>query len=158
MPQQVDKRCLHHAVLGMTLVLTLLYGRGDTMEVSEDVHLFNTTLNQLYNDESVAEPKVLAIQTPCGPEHDGFCFNGVCSYSSDLDTPICRCHQTYTGVRCEHMILDTKSFSSTEEVIGIICGVVLFLGTLLGLLYCCLKKRCRKSSPPYKNYGSENSV
>ncbi len=36
------------------------------------------------------EPRVLAIQKPCGPEHEGFCVNGACSYSSDLDTPICR--------------------------------------------------------------------
>ncbi|XP_051510030.1 epigen [Myxocyprinus asiaticus] len=158
MQQQIDKRCLRHAaVLGLTLVLTLFCGHGDTKEVSEDVLLFNTTLNQLFSG-SGQEPKVLAIQRPCGPEHDGFCVNGVCSFSSDFDTPICRCHQTYTGVRCEHMLLDTQSFSSHEEVIGISCGVVLLLGTLLGLLYCFLKKKCRKSSPPYKNYGSENSV
>lgn len=39
---------------------------------------------------SEEQPRVLAIQRPCGPEHEGFCFNGVCSYSSELDTPICR--------------------------------------------------------------------
>lgn len=39
---------------------------------------------------SEEEPRVLAVQRPCGPKHEGFCFNGVCSYSSDLETPICR--------------------------------------------------------------------
>lgn len=43
--------------------------------------------------ESGEEPRVLAIQMPCRPEHEGFCANGVCSYSSDLDTPICRWDQ-----------------------------------------------------------------
>uniref|UniRef100_A0A8C2D311 Epithelial mitogen homolog (mouse) n=1 Tax=Cyprinus carpio TaxID=7962 RepID=A0A8C2D311_CYPCA len=104
------------------------------------------------------EPRVLAIQRPCGPEHEGFCFKGACSYFSDLDTPICRCDKMFSGMRCEHAILDTHQLSSPEEVIGISCGVVLILGSIIGLMYCCLKKRCQKSSPPYKNYGSENSV
>uniref|UniRef100_A0A673H7H3 EGF-like domain-containing protein n=1 Tax=Sinocyclocheilus rhinocerous TaxID=307959 RepID=A0A673H7H3_9TELE len=87
------------------------------------------------------EPRVLAIQRPCGPEHEGFCVNGVCSYSSDLETPICRCDKMYSGVRCEHVILDTQRLSSPEEVIGISCGAVLLLGTIIAVMYCCLKKR-----------------
>lgn len=108
--------------------------------------------------ESAEEPQVLAVQKSCGPKHEGFCLNGACSYSSDLDIPICRCDKMYNGVRCENYILNSHQLSSPEGVIGIICGVVLLLGIVVGLMYCCLKKRCQKSSPPYKNYGFENSV
>ncbi|XP_048067320.1 epigen isoform X2 [Megalobrama amblycephala] len=149
---QVDKRGLHYQVLGL-MVLVLFSGFGDTKEKLDDVLQYNTT-----HDGSEEQPRVLAIQRPCGPEHEGFCFNGVCSYSSELDTPICRCNQMYSGMRCEHLLLDSRSFSSPEELIGISCGVVLLLVSIIGLMYFCLQKRCRKSSPPYKNYGSENSV
>ncbi|XP_018946691.1 epigen-like isoform X2 [Cyprinus carpio] len=154
MTQQVDRSCLHYQVLGLMLVLAVFSGLGDTKEKSEDVILYNTT----HSNGSREEPRVLAIQRPCGPEHEGFCSKGTCSYSSDLDTPICRCDKMFSGMRCEHAILDTHQLSSPEEVIGISCGVVLILGSIIGLMYCCLKKRCQKSSPPYKNYGSENSV
>ncbi|XP_067249813.1 epigen isoform X2 [Chanodichthys erythropterus] len=149
---QVDKRGFHYQVLGL-MVLVLFSGFGDTNENLDDVLQYNTTL-----DGSEEQPRVLAIQRPCGPEHEGFCFNGVCSYSSELDTPICRCSQMYSGMRCEHLLLDSQKFSRPEELIGISCGVVLLLGSIIGLMYFCLQKRCRKSSPPYKNYGSENSV
>ncbi|XP_048067319.1 epigen isoform X1 [Megalobrama amblycephala] len=150
---QVDKRGLHYQVLGL-MVLVLFSGFGDTKEKLDDVLQYNTT----HDVGSEEQPRVLAIQRPCGPEHEGFCFNGVCSYSSELDTPICRCNQMYSGMRCEHLLLDSRSFSSPEELIGISCGVVLLLVSIIGLMYFCLQKRCRKSSPPYKNYGSENSV
>ncbi|KAK9970678.1 hypothetical protein ABG768_026603 [Culter alburnus] len=150
---QVDKRGLHYQVLGL-MVLVLFSGFGDTKENLDDVLQYNTTLDV----GSEEQPRVLAIQRPCGPEHEGFCFNGVCSYSSELDTPICRCNQMYSGMRCEHLLLDSRRFSSPEELIGISCGVVLLLASIIGLMYFCLHKRCRKSSPPYKNYGSENSV
>ncbi|RXN18377.1 putative bifunctional methylenetetrahydrofolate dehydrogenase cyclohydrolase 2 [Labeo rohita] len=141
-------------VLGLMVVLSVFSGLGDTNEKSEDVILTNTT----HSNGSEEEPRVLAVQRPCGPKHEGFCFNGVCSYSSDLETPICRCNEMYSGVRCEHVIMDYKSLSSPEEIIGISCGVVLLLGFVIVLMYCCLQKRCQKSSPPYKNCGSENSV
>ncbi|NP_001373613.1 epigen precursor [Danio rerio] len=145
-------------VLGLMLVLFLFSGLGEAQEKSEDVLLNNTTENLLYSHEIEEEPLVLAAQRPCGSEHEGFCVNGVCSFSTELDTPICRCNEKYSGVRCEHIIMDTRSLSSPEEVIGISCGVVLFLGMLTVLLFFCLKKRCQKSPPPYKNCGSEHSV
>ncbi|XP_073693614.1 epigen isoform X2 [Garra rufa] len=155
MIQQMNKRCLHYQVLGLMVVLSVFSGLGDAKEKSEDVILNNTT----HSNGNEEEPRVLAVQRPCGPEHEGFCVNGACSYSSDLDTPICRCDKMYSGVRCEHVMMDAQSLSSSEEIIGISCGVVLLLGFVIALiLYCCLKKRCRKSSPPYKNCGSENSV
>ncbi|XP_056320322.1 epigen [Danio aesculapii] len=144
--------------LGLMLVLVLFSGLGDAQEKSEDVLLKNTTQSRLFSHENGEEPLALAVQRPCGPEHEGFCVNGVCSYSTELDTPICRCIEKYSGVRCEHVIMDARSLSSPEGVIGISCGVVLLLGMLAVLLYFCLKKRCQKSPPPYKNCGSENSV
>ncbi|XP_026125443.1 epigen isoform X1 [Carassius auratus] len=155
MTQEVNKRCLHYQVLGLMVVLAVFSGLGDTKEKSEDAILYNTTHS---NTESAEEPQVLAVQKSCGPKHEGFCLNGACSYSSDLDIPICRCDKMYNGVRCENYILNSHQLSSPEGVIGIICGVVLLLGIVVGLMYCCLKKRCQKSSPPYKNYGFENSV
>ncbi|XP_051759043.1 epigen [Ctenopharyngodon idella] len=150
---QVDKRGLHYQVLGL-MVLVLFSGFGDTKEELDDVLQYNTT----YDGGSGEQPRVLAIQRPCGPEHEGFCFNGVCSYSTELKIPICRCNQLYSGVRCEHLVLESYHISSPEEVIGISCGVTLLLASIIGLMYFCLQKRCRKSSLPYKNYGSENSV
>ncbi|CAM4715712.1 unnamed protein product [Leuciscus chuanchicus] len=150
---QVDKRGLHYQVLGL-MVLVLFSGLGDSKEISDDVLQYNIT----HGVGSEEQPRVLAIQTPCSPEHEGFCFNGVCSYSTELETPICRCKHMYSGVRCEHLLLDSHQFSSPEELIGISCGVVLLLGAIIGLMYFCLRKRCRKSSLPYKNYGSESSV
>ncbi|KAG1973980.1 pro-neuregulin-4, membrane-bound isoform [Pimephales promelas] len=137
------------------MVLVLFSGLGDTKEISDDVLQYNTTHGVGSEEE---QPRVLAVQTHCSPEHEGFCFNGVCSYSTELETPICRCNNMYSGVRCEHLLLDSHKFSSPEELIGISCGVVLLLGAIFGLAYFCIRKRCRKSSPPYKNYGSENSV
>ncbi|XP_057212558.1 epigen isoform X1 [Triplophysa rosa] len=157
MPRQALQRCLHHAVFAVIVVLAAFCRSGHAKMTSEDVFVLNTT--QLANNESKEEPQVLAIQKPCGTEHEGYCVNGACTYLSDLDIPICRCNQMYSGVRCEHMLLDIHSFSSPEEVIGISCGVILLLGALVGVIvFCFLNKRCRKTSPPYKNYGSENSV
>ncbi|XP_067269626.1 epigen isoform X2 [Pseudorasbora parva] len=149
---QVGKRAVHYQVLGL-MVLVLFSGLGDTTEKSDDVLQYNTT-----HAGSEEQPQVLAVQGPCGPEHEGFCFNGVCSYSSELDIPICRCNKLYSGMRCEHLLLDVHIFSSPEEVIGICCGVVLLLGAIIVLMYFCLQKRCQKPSLPYKNCGSENSV
>ncbi|XP_052460008.1 epigen-like [Carassius gibelio] len=152
MTQQVDKRCLHYQVLGLMVVLAVFSGLGDTKEKSEDALPYDTT------PRSGEEPRVLAVQRPCGPEHKGFCFNGSCSYSSDLKIPICRCDKMFSGERCEHAILDNRSSSSPEEVIGISCGSVLLLGSVIAVMYCCVKKRCQKSSTPYKNCGSEDLV
>uniref|UniRef100_A0A671MTR6 EGF-like domain-containing protein n=1 Tax=Sinocyclocheilus anshuiensis TaxID=1608454 RepID=A0A671MTR6_9TELE len=82
--------------------------------------------------------------------HPNFLFHKESTYGkiTRVNRP---CDKMYSGVRCEHVILDTQQLSSPEEVIGISCGVVLLLGIIVGLMYCCLKKRCRKSSPPYKN-------
>ncbi|XP_043103644.1 epigen isoform X2 [Puntigrus tetrazona] len=151
---QGDKRCLHCHVLGLVVLLAVFSGLGDAKEELEDVILYNTT----HSNGSEEEPRVLAIQRPCGPKHEGYCFNGVCTYSSTLDTPICRCHKMYSGARCEHVIMDTHKSSSPEEVIGISCGVVLLLAFIVGLVGFCLKKRCQKSSPPYQSYGSKTSV
>nr|XP_055024217.1 epigen isoform X1 [Misgurnus anguillicaudatus] len=153
MTRTANQRCLGHAVFGVILVLAgCAYGQIN--ETSEDVFLVNTT--QLFSNGSGEAPQVLAIQRPCGREHEGFCLNGVCTFSPEMNTPICRCNPMYQGVRCEHVSMIRK-FSSPEEIIGITCGVILLLGALIVILvYCYLWKR--KSSPPYKNYGSENSV
>jgi len=52
-----------------------------------------------------------------------------------------RCNNMYSGVRCEHLLLDSHKFSSPEELIGISCGVVLLLGAIFGLAYFCIRKR-----------------
>uniref|UniRef100_A0AAY4CJN7 EGF-like domain-containing protein n=1 Tax=Denticeps clupeoides TaxID=299321 RepID=A0AAY4CJN7_9TELE len=99
---------------------------------------------------SVEEPRVLRLQTPCGSEHDGYCFNGMCFYAPDEGTPLCRCHATFSGERCEHIIiLENSRQSRQEEVIGISVGVSLLLCCLIIALYCCLKKRSTtiKQSP-----------
>ncbi len=63
------------------------------------------------------------------------------TFLTNVTSTVFRCEKMYSGVRCEHVIMDTHQLSSPEEVIGISCGVVLFLGIIVGLMYCCLKKR-----------------
>ncbi|XP_065128228.2 epigen [Paramisgurnus dabryanus] len=149
-----NQRCLGHAIFGVIVVLAGC-AYGQTNDTSKDVFLVNTT--QLFSNGSGEAPQVLAIQRPCGPKHEGYCLNGVCTFSPEMNTPICRCYPMYQGVRCEHITMTSTNLSRSEEVIGITCGVILLLGALVALIvYCYLWKR--KSSPPYKNYGSENSV
>ncbi len=63
------------------------------------------------------------------------------TFLTNVISTVFRCDKQYSGMRCEHAILDTQQLSSPEEVIGISCGVVLLLGIIVGLMYCCLKKR-----------------
>ncbi|KAL7883920.1 hypothetical protein AOLI_G00066900 [Acnodon oligacanthus] len=144
-------RNLQHAVTAVAAVL-LLYSR--TAEPAAEP---NTThsVELLTHGE---EPQVLAMQRPCGPEHNSYCIHGTCSYAPDLHEPSCLCAPMFSGPRCEHVLFSTVGSTQPEEIIGITCGVLLLLGCVAVISYICYKKRCWKSSPPYKNYGQENSV
>ncbi|KAL6456173.1 hypothetical protein MHYP_G00347150 [Metynnis hypsauchen] len=144
-------RNLQCAVIAVAAVL-LLYSR-----TAESAAEPNTThsVELLTHGE---EPQALAMKRPCGPEHNSYCIHGTCSYAPDLNEPSCVCAQMFSGPRCEHVLLLTGGSTQPEEIIGITCGVLLLLGCIAVIAYICYKKRCWKSSPPYKNYGQENSV
>ncbi|XP_067084244.1 LOW QUALITY PROTEIN: epigen [Osmerus mordax] len=109
---------------------------------------------------SMEEPRVLRMSRPCQDEHRGYCEHGQCMYPQDSDKPSCTCLPPYVGDRCMfvYIVNPSQSDSRIEGLIGIILGVA-FLLCFLGIaVYCCLRTRCKTSSPPYKPYGSENSV
>ncbi|KAI4873835.1 hypothetical protein NFI96_027791 [Prochilodus magdalenae] len=147
---QCAEKSLQRALTAVATVL-LLYSR--TAEPTAEPNSTHS-VELLTHDE----PLVLAMHRPCGPEHNGYCLHGRCSYAPDLNEPSCLCDQTFSGPRCEHYLLDSLYPSQPEEIIGITCGVLLLMGCITVIIYVCYKKRCWKSSPPYKNYGHENSV
>ncbi|MGH0124706.1 UNVERIFIED_CONTAM: hypothetical protein FKN15_024502 [Acipenser sinensis] len=89
-------------------------------------------------------PRVLELLSPCSEDDQGFCMNGICSYHRELNTPTCRCHKDYTGERCQHLLLDSHTEEGPEKFIAIGVGILLLIGGTMGVLYCCIKKRCHK--------------
>ncbi|TRY54411.1 hypothetical protein DNTS_023686 [Danionella cerebrum] len=122
------------------------WASGNTSEIQP-----YTFQNESLMNGSRRQPRVQALRKTCSPENEAFCLNGVCSYVSELNVTMCRCHKNFTGQRCELALMYVSHrFSSPEEVIAITCGVLLFMGIIIAVVYFCLRKRCR-SSPPYKN-------
>uniref|UniRef100_A0AAY4CBP3 EGF-like domain-containing protein n=1 Tax=Denticeps clupeoides TaxID=299321 RepID=A0AAY4CBP3_9TELE len=146
-------------VLAGVLIFSVSGGKSGKVELFSSQNRSEMQMRQFSINGSVEEPRVLRLQTPCGSEHDGYCFNGMCFYAPDEGTPLCRCHATFSGERCEHIIiLENSRQSRQEEVIGISVGVSLLLCCLIIALYCCLKKRRQKETLPYKSYSGETAV
>ncbi|TRY54412.1 hypothetical protein DNTS_023686 [Danionella cerebrum] len=149
--QEMDNNGLHFQGLGVILGVVLLSGFGHTAEKSDNALIKSSTHSLLFRNGSRRQPRVQALRKTCSPENEAFCLNGVCSYVSELNVTMCRCHKNFTGQRCELALMYVSHrFSSPEEVIAITCGVLLFMGIIIAVVYFCLRKRCR-SSPPYKN-------
>ncbi|RXM99465.1 Epigen [Acipenser ruthenus] len=87
-------------------------------------------------------PRVLELLSACTEDDQSFCMNGICSYHRELNTPTCRCHKDYTGERCQHLLLDSHTEEGPEKFIAIGVGILLLIGGTMGVLYCCIKKRC----------------
>ncbi|XP_066514949.1 epigen [Hoplias malabaricus] len=149
---QSVSRTLSSAVTAAVAVILICSRMVEPTEPTEPTKLNTTWTTGLHTNE----PPVLAMVSPCGSEHNGFCLNGICSFYLELNSPRCHCNPTFSGERCEHVLLMISSGIQPEEIVGICCGVLLLLGFISILIYCCYKKRCCKS-PPSKNYG-QNSV
>ncbi|KAG9270610.1 epigen [Astyanax mexicanus] len=149
MPQCVMKNLLQHAVSALATVLLLFSTTAEPAEPSNSTHM-----PELFTHNE--EPRVLALQRPCGAQHESYCINGTCSYINDLTMPQCKCDPNFSGPRCEHFILNTVVHSQPEEIVGITCGVLLLLVCIACLLCFSYKRRCWRSLPLKK--GQENSV
>ncbi|XP_072537289.1 epigen [Salminus brasiliensis] len=146
---QCVEKIQQHAVPALVAVLLLYCTTAEPAAPANFTH----TPELLTHSE---EPRVLAMQRPCGPEHEGYCVNGKCSYTHDLSTPTCMCDPTFSGPRCEHVLLTTLGLSQPEEIIGITCGVLLLLGCIAVLLCFSYKRRCWRS--PSLKKGQESSL
>uniref|UniRef100_A0A8B9JEQ8 Epithelial mitogen homolog (mouse) n=1 Tax=Astyanax mexicanus TaxID=7994 RepID=A0A8B9JEQ8_ASTMX len=158
------------AVSALATVLLLFSTTAEPAEPSNSTHMPELfTHSQYYLSLSFCvcvcvcvcvrideEPRVLALQRPCGAQHESYCINGTCSYINDLTMPQCKCDPNFSGPRCEHFILNTVVHSQPEEIVGITCGVLLLLVCIACLLCFSYKRRCWRSLPLKK--GQENSV
>ncbi|KAG7481098.1 hypothetical protein MATL_G00063280 [Megalops atlanticus] len=95
--------------------------------------------------DSEETPEVLRLPRPCSEDYQGFCIHGQCIILPDLNTPVCSCPQSYSGERCQHLVLASHSGrADPEKLIAIGVAVALLLCGLTGALYCCVRKRCEK--------------
>ncbi|XP_074922173.1 epigen [Chelonoidis abingdonii] len=96
------------------------------------------------------EPIALKFMQSCLEEHDSYCINGLCAFHSELKKPICRCLTGYNGERCEHLTLNSYALISYEHYIAVGIGAGMLLSGIIALIYCYVRKRCRKLKSPYK--------
>ncbi|XP_062400088.1 epigen-like [Sardina pilchardus] len=163
MAQQTFHLFLQHvsAFAVMALLMTL---SGESTEMPQGslsaAQNHSATLENSTSSQELEMPRLLKLQRSCTSEHTDFCVNGDCHYTPDTDTPSCRCPSTHVGVRCEHLALNTNSQNktTTEEIIGICLGVALLLGCLTGAIYCCVKRRCKTETLPYKTCDGKENV
>ncbi|KAL0979892.1 hypothetical protein UPYG_G00191200 [Umbra pygmaea] len=108
------------------------------------------------NGSEMEKPHVLTMSKSCRGKDTAYCMHGQCMYPTDIDTPACKCHPSYSGERCNLLSHETtlNELTTMEEVIAICVGVALFLGCFAIILYCFIRKRCEKLYSPYKTYAS----
>ncbi|XP_048856983.1 epigen-like isoform X1 [Brienomyrus brachyistius] len=147
------------AVLALTTLVLVAF-------VGADVEPTGTTAPSVPTDGShtpngtgsVELPRVLKVMSPCTGEKENFCVNGVCGYDPELNTPSCTCPPNFTGVRCQHILMNSHSQENPEALIAIGAGVAVLLCCLAGAIYCCMKKRCRNTNQPYQICRPERAV
>ncbi|XP_067413466.1 epigen [Emydura macquarii macquarii] len=96
------------------------------------------------------EPMLLKFMQSCLEEHHSYCINGLCALHSELRKPICRCLTGYNGERCEHLTLSSYAHNSYEHYIAVGIGTGMLLSGIIAIIYCYVRKRCRKLKSPYK--------
>ncbi|CAN9512991.1 unnamed protein product [Ophioblennius macclurei] len=109
-------------------------------------------------NSSLDGPKVQRSHISCGSAHDSFCANGgKCIYPQDSEKPFCICTSSYGGARCM-LFMDSARSMPEGDVIGIAVGILMLVGILAITIYCCVSRRCAKSTPLIKPAPSETSV
>uniref|UniRef100_K7FNI4 Epithelial mitogen n=1 Tax=Pelodiscus sinensis TaxID=13735 RepID=K7FNI4_PELSI len=101
------------------------------------------------------EPVALKLIQSCLEEHNSYCINGLCAFHNELKKPICRCLTGYNGERCEHLILNSYVLNSYDRYIAVGIGAGIVLSGIVALIYCYVRKRCRKLKSPYKICSGE---
>ncbi|KAM6261713.1 bifunctional methylenetetrahydrofolate dehydrogenase/cyclohydrolase 2, mitochondrial isoform 1-T1 [Porphyrio hochstetteri] len=104
------------------------------------------------------QPKLLKLMQTCLEEHHSYCINGLCAFHSELRKPICKCLAGYNGERCEHLTLNSYARNSYERYIAVGIGVGVLTSGVLAIIYCYVKKRCRKLKSPYKVCVGETAL
>ncbi|XP_012721113.2 pro-epidermal growth factor [Fundulus heteroclitus] len=164
------QRCTYLSkALAFTVTVSLLLATAAKPEVLSDdtlatgsPSLSDLPLTDHTINSSIGEAEAQALIRPCGDENDKYCLHGgTCVLPQDSNQTSCHCKPSYSGQRCEILVDLANNFYQpfgAENVIGIICGVIMVL-IVLGLAICCFVKRRRvKSAPLIKTTGSENSV
>ncbi|XP_071664016.1 bifunctional methylenetetrahydrofolate dehydrogenase/cyclohydrolase 2, mitochondrial isoform X4 [Patagioenas fasciata] len=103
-------------------------------------------------------PKLLKLMQTCLEEHYSYCINGLCAFHSELRKPICKCLAGYNGERCEHLTLNLYAHNSYERYIAVGIGIGILTSGILAIIYCYVKKRCRKLKSPYKVCMGETAL
>lgn len=104
------------------------------------------------------QPKLLKLMQSCLEEHHSYCINGLCAFHSELRKPICKCLAGYNGERCEHLTLNSYAHNSYERYIAVGIGVGMLTSGILAVIYCYVRKRCRKLKSPYKVCVGETAL
>ncbi|XP_056346562.1 bifunctional methylenetetrahydrofolate dehydrogenase/cyclohydrolase 2, mitochondrial-like isoform X1 [Oenanthe melanoleuca] len=104
------------------------------------------------------QPKLLKLMQTCLEEHHSYCINGLCAFHSELRKPICKCLAGYNGERCEHLTLNSYAHNSYERYIAVGIGVGILTSGILAIIYCYVRKRCRKLRSPYKVCVGETAL
>ncbi|XP_042652272.1 probable bifunctional methylenetetrahydrofolate dehydrogenase/cyclohydrolase 2 isoform X7 [Tyto alba] len=104
------------------------------------------------------QPKLLKLMQTCLEEHHSYCINGLCAFHSELRKPICKCLAGYNGERCEHLTLNSYAHNSYERYIAVGIGVGILASGILAIIYCYVRKRCRKLKSPYKVCMGETAL
>ncbi|XP_059327063.1 bifunctional methylenetetrahydrofolate dehydrogenase/cyclohydrolase 2, mitochondrial isoform X4 [Ammospiza nelsoni] len=124
--------------------------------LSTDLRI-NWTKNNAEVDYS-EQPKLLKLMQTCLEEHHSYCINGLCAFHSELRKPICKCLAGYNGERCEHLTLNSYAHNSYERYIAVGIGIGILTSGILAIIYCYVRKRCRKLQSPYKVCVGETAL
>ncbi|XP_061448114.1 epigen [Rhineura floridana] len=103
-------------------------------------------------------PTYLKSVQPCLEEHHNYCINGICIFLKELKVPTCRCLAGYSGERCEHLILNSYTQYSYEHYIAVGIGAGMLLMGIFAVIYCCVRKRCKKIMSSYKVCHEETTL
>ncbi|XP_030333893.1 probable bifunctional methylenetetrahydrofolate dehydrogenase/cyclohydrolase 2 isoform X6 [Strigops habroptila] len=104
------------------------------------------------------QPKLMKLMQTCLEEHHSYCINGLCAFHSELRKPICKCLAGYNGERCEHLTLNSYAHNSYERYIAVGIGVGILTSGILAIIYCYVRKRCRKLKSPYRVCMGETAL
>ncbi|XP_024131681.1 protransforming growth factor alpha [Oryzias melastigma] len=140
---------------GMILLLVITPGRCAMLSTQSVTSppVVNSSLSPQTENSSSVEPEVSISHRPCHSKDEGFCGNGgQCIYPQDSQRPACICKASFAGQRCMYPIgSGGRSEPELEKVIAIVCGVAMIIFTLMLVVYCCVRKRCTKSTPLLKS-------
>ncbi|KAM6077155.1 bifunctional methylenetetrahydrofolate dehydrogenase/cyclohydrolase 2, mitochondrial-like isoform 1-T1 [Chlamydotis macqueenii] len=109
-------------------------------------------------EDYTEQPKLLKLMQTCLEEHHSYCINGLCAFHSELRRPICKCLAGYNGERCEHLTLNSYAHNSYERYIAVGIGIGILTSGILAIIYCYVRKRCRKLNSPYKVCMGETAL